>query len=92
MFEHGVRRGNAPTIEVSTVQMINFPVGDFLTVKFRGETKGEPEKVECMVVGNYPNHINVEITGKYGNYIRSINKIDLLTRDIIICKEEEKCV
>lgn len=74
-------------------ESFNYPIGTKLKLSTmrvdrnaysKGAGKiGAPrrERIAGKVVANYPFFFNLEIKGKLGNYVRSINKVDFICGD-----------
>lgn len=74
-------------------ELYNFPIGTRLKVATRrldrnAAAKGtgrigapRKERMRGTVVANYPFFFNIKIKGNSGDYIRTINKVDLICGD-----------
>lgn len=62
------------------INNIYYPVGTLLHVDLQDDER-KHISFYATVVDNYEHYINVKVDGKTGNYIRSLNKVDIARKD-----------
>lgn len=70
-------------IDPSDITGIHYPIGTILCIGLFEDMRGGINEHYATVVGDYEHYINVEIEGKAGTYVRSLNKVDIIRKDSV---------